>query len=119
MSVTRTGAVRVDTGQVRLLLVEDETKMASLLSRGLREEGLLTDVAATGVDGVWAARESEYDALVLDVMLPGIDGFEVCRRFRAARVNAPILMLTARGDAATGSPAWTPAPTTTCPSPST
>jgi two-component system OmpR family response regulator len=71
--------------------------MASLLSRGLREEGLLTDVAATGVDGVWAARESEYDTLILDVMLPDIDGFEVCRRVRAARVQVPILMLTARG----------------------
>ncbi len=82
---------------MRLLLVEDETKMAGLLSRGLREEGLLTDVAATGADGVWAAQESEYDALILDVMLPDIDGFEVCRRVRAARVGVPILMLTARG----------------------
>ncbi len=82
---------------MRVLLIEDEAKMSSLLRRGLREEGLLTDVAATGADGVWAATENDYDAVVLDVMLPDISGFEVCRQIRSANVWAPILMLTARG----------------------
>jgi two-component system OmpR family response regulator len=81
---------------MRLLLVEDETKMASLLLSGLGEEGVLADVAPNGEEGVWAAQENEYDAIVLDVMLPDIDGFEVCRRLRSANVVTPILMLTAR-----------------------
>lgn len=81
---------------MRVLLIEDEPKMSSLLLRGLGEEGLFTDMAATGVDGVWAAQENDYDAVVLDVMLPDIDGFEVCRQIRSAQVLAPILMLTAR-----------------------
>jgi two-component system OmpR family response regulator len=90
---------------VRVLLIEDEAKMSRLLRRGLREEGLLADVAATGADGVWAATENEYDAVILDVMLPDIDGFEVCRQLRSANVCAPIVMLTARsavGDRVTG-----------------
>jgi two-component system, OmpR family, response regulator len=82
---------------VRVLLIEDQPKMASLLRTGLRDEGLFADVATTGEDGVWAATENDYDAVVLDVMLPGISGFEVCRRLRAAGVEAPILLLTARG----------------------
>jgi DNA-binding response OmpR family regulator len=81
---------------VRVLVVEDEPRMATLLQRGLREEGYAVDVAHDGTDGLWLGTEQEYDAIVLDVMLPGIDGFEVCRRLRAADRWAPILLLTAR-----------------------
>ena len=81
---------------VRVLVVEDEPRMATLLQRGLREEGYAVDVAHDGTDGLWLGTEQDYDAVVLDVMLPGIDGFEVCRRLRADGVWAPILMLTAR-----------------------
>ena len=81
---------------MRVLIVEDELKMAGLIRRGLREEGLAADVAAEGEDALWMARASDYDAIVLDVMLPGIDGFEVCRRLRADGVWTPVLMLTAR-----------------------
>jgi two-component system OmpR family response regulator len=81
---------------MRVLIVEDEVKMASLLRRGLREEGLAADVARTGDDAVWMARATEYDAIVLDVMLPGTDGFEVCSRLRDGGTWSPVLMLTAR-----------------------
>jgi two-component system OmpR family response regulator len=81
---------------MRVLVIEDEPKMSRLLRRGLAEEGLLTDVAATGEEGAWAAQERDYDALILDLTLPDISGFEVCRRIRSAQVHAPILMLTAR-----------------------
>ena len=81
---------------MRVLIVEDEVKMAGLLRRGLREEGLAADVARTGDDAVWMARATEYDAIVLDVMLPGADGFDVCRRLREGGTWSPVLMLTAR-----------------------
>ena len=81
---------------MRVLIVEDEVKMAALIRRGLREEGLSADVAVKGEDALWMAQAAAYDAVVLDVMLPGIDGFEVCRRLRADGVWAPVLMLTAR-----------------------
>lgn len=81
---------------MRMLIVEDEVKMAGLIRRGLLEEGHAADVAASGEDAIWMAGATEYDVIVLDVMLPGIDGFEVCRRFREAGVWAPVLMLTAR-----------------------
>jgi two-component system OmpR family response regulator len=81
---------------MRVLVVEDEVKMASLIRRGLREDGLAADVAIRGEDALWMAAATEYDAIVLDVMLPGIDGFETCRRLRAGEVWAPVLMLTAR-----------------------
>ena len=81
-------------------MVEDELKLASLIRRGLREEGLLADVAIKGEDALWMAGSSEYDVIVLDVMLPGIDGLETCRRLREDGVRTPILMLTARGDVA-------------------
>jgi two-component system, OmpR family, response regulator len=81
---------------MRVLIVEDEVKMAGLLRRGLREEGLAADIARTGDDALWMARATEYDAIVLDVMLPGTDGFEVCRFLREADVWSPVLMLTAR-----------------------
>src|SRR5215211_3055123 len=70
--------------------------MATLLQRGLREEGHAVDVAHDGTDGLWLGTEQDYDAIVLDVMLPGIDGFGVCRRLRSADRWAPILLLTAR-----------------------
>jgi two-component system OmpR family response regulator len=81
---------------MRVLVVEDEVKMASLIRRGLREEGLSADVAVRGEDALWMAQATEYDAIVLDVMLPGIDGFETCERLRKAEVWSPVLILTAR-----------------------
>jgi two-component system OmpR family response regulator len=81
---------------MRVLVVEDDLKMASLIRRGLVEEGLAADIARTGDDALWMARASEYDAIVLDVMLPGRDGFEVCRQLREAGRWSPVLMLTAR-----------------------
>ena len=81
---------------MRVLVVEDELKMARLISRGLVEEGHAADVAATGEDALWMAAAHPYDAIVLDVMLPRLSGFETCRRLRNAGVWAPVLMLTAR-----------------------
>jgi two-component system, OmpR family, response regulator len=81
---------------VRVLVVEDEVKLASLIRKGLREEGLLADVAIKGEDALWMAEATAYDVIVLDVMLPGIDGFETCTRLRRDGVQTPILMLTAR-----------------------
>jgi two-component system OmpR family response regulator len=83
---------------MRVLVVEDEERMASLLRRALEEEGHAVDVARDGPEGVWLATENPYGAVVLDLMLPGFDGFEVCRRLRAAEVWAPVLMLTARDE---------------------
>jgi two-component system, OmpR family, response regulator len=85
-----------DNEGMRVLVVEDDVKMAALLRRGLVEDGLAADVARTGDDALWMAEATEYDAIVLDVMLPGVDGFEVCRRLREAGRWAPVLMLTAR-----------------------
>ncbi|WP_199542961.1 MULTISPECIES: response regulator transcription factor [Pseudonocardiaceae] len=81
---------------MRVLVVEDEPKMAGLLRRGLVEEGYAVDVAADGADGFGAAVSRDYDAVVLDVMLPRLSGFEVCRRLRRQQVWVPVLMLTAR-----------------------
>lgn len=81
---------------MRVLVIEDSAKMASLLRRGLTEEGYAVDIAANGVDGVWLASEQQFDAIVLDLVLPDIDGLEVCRRLRGANCWAPLLMLTAR-----------------------
>jgi two-component system OmpR family response regulator len=81
---------------VRILVVEDERKMGGLLRRGLEEEGYAVDLVQTGAEAVWAGTENPYDAIVLDVMLPDVDGFEVCRRLREADRWAPIIMLTAR-----------------------
>ena len=83
---------------MRVLIVEDEAKMADLLRRGLTEQGAVADAVARGEDALWMAGATAYDAIVLDVMLPGIDGFETCRRLRAAGVWTPVLMLTARGE---------------------
>jgi len=81
---------------MRVLVVEDTQRMAGLLNRGLQEEGYAVDVVANGEDAVWMASENLYDVIVLDVMLPDVDGFEVCRRIREAGQWAPVLMLTAR-----------------------
>jgi two-component system OmpR family response regulator len=81
---------------MRVLIVEDELRMASLIRRGLVQEGLSVDVAMSGEEALWMAPATQYDAIVLDVMLPGISGFETCRRLRTSGVWAPVLMLTAR-----------------------
>jgi two-component system OmpR family response regulator len=81
---------------MRALVVEDEVKMAALIRRGLEEEGYAADVARTGEEALWMARATPYDAIVLDLMLPGRDGLEVCRELRESGVWTPILMLTAR-----------------------
>jgi len=81
---------------MRVLVIEDEPKMAALVARGLREEGHAADVASRGEDGLWMANSAAYDAIVLDVMLPGLDGFATCRRLREQGTWAPVLMLTAR-----------------------
>ena len=80
---------------MRVLVVEDDERMARAVRRGLQAEGFAVDVAPDGTEGLWHATEFLYDAIVLDVMLPRIDGYEVCRRLRAADNWAPILMLTA------------------------
>jgi two-component system, OmpR family, response regulator len=85
---------------MRVLVVEDEPKIAALLRRGLTEEGHPTDVATCGEDALWMSQAHAYDAIVLDVMLPRIDGFETCRRMRSAAVWTPVLMLTARNEIA-------------------
>jgi two-component system OmpR family response regulator len=81
---------------MRILVVEDEPKMARVLKRGLEDEGYSIDTAPDGIDGLHLASENDYDTVVLDVMLPGHDGFEVCRRMREKGRWAPVLMLTAR-----------------------
>ena len=81
---------------MRVLIVEDEVKLASIIRRGMRAHGVGADVAIRGEDALWMAGSTAYAAVVLDVMLPGIDGFETCRRLRAEGVATPVLMLTAR-----------------------
>jgi two-component system OmpR family response regulator len=81
---------------MRILVVEDDPKMAGLLRRGLQEDGHAADVARVGDDALWMAQAVEYDAIVLDLLLPGLDGIEVCRRLRGNGVWSPVLMLTAR-----------------------
>src|SRR3954451_3740101 len=81
---------------MRVLVVEDDVPMAAAIRRGLRAEGMAADVATRGEDALWVAGSTEFDAVVLDVRLPGIDGFETCRRLRADGVWAPIVMVTAR-----------------------
>lgn len=81
---------------MRVLVVEDEPRMGALLKRGLEEDGYAVDVAGSGPDGLWHASEFDYDVVLLDVMLPGFDGFQVCRQLRARGRWMPVLMLTAR-----------------------
>ena len=81
---------------MRILVVEDEPKMARLIQRGLRAKGHAVDLAASGEDALWMAEASGYEVIMLDVMLPGLDGFETCAALREQGVWAPVLMLTAR-----------------------
>jgi two-component system, OmpR family, response regulator len=84
---------------VRVLIVDDDKRLARTVKRGLEDEGFAVDVAFNGTDGLWQAQETAYDAMVLDVMLPGLDGLELCARLREAGDWAPILMLTAKSGA--------------------
>ncbi len=77
-------------------MVDDEVRLAAALRRGLEAEGFAVDVATTGDDGLWLATEHPYDVIVLDIMLPGLTGYEVCAKLRAAAIWTPILMLTAK-----------------------
>lgn len=81
---------------MRLLVVEDDQRMLALLQRALQEDGYAVDVAENGNDALWMGQEIDYDAVILDGMLPGMDGFEIVRRWRAAQRWAPVMMLTAR-----------------------
>ncbi|MFC0430934.1 response regulator transcription factor [Kutzneria buriramensis] len=83
---------------MRILVVEDDPDMVASLTWGLRAEGYTVDVAADGEDGLWKAQETAHDAIVLDVMLPRLDGYQVCRRLRDQDIWTPILMLTAMDD---------------------
>ncbi|MEU0556689.1 response regulator transcription factor [Dactylosporangium sp. NPDC006015] len=81
---------------MRVLLVEDEEGLAKTIRQGLNVDGFAVDLALSGTDGLWAAKGTVYDAVVLDIMLPGLSGYEVCRQLRAAGVWTPVLMLTAK-----------------------
>jgi two-component system, OmpR family, response regulator len=81
---------------MRILVVEDEQRLAAGLRAGLEAEGFAVDVASNGVDGLWLARERPPDAIVLDIMLPGLNGYVICRTLRAEKIWTPILMLTAK-----------------------
>jgi two-component system OmpR family response regulator len=81
---------------MRVLVVEDEARVASAVKRGLEAEGFAVDVAGDGTDGLWLAQEHEYDAIVLDIMLPGLNGYRICATLREAGDWTPILMLTAK-----------------------
>jgi two-component system OmpR family response regulator len=81
---------------VRVLVVDDEVRLADAVARGLSAEGFDVEVVNDGLDGLWRAREREYGAIILDLLLPGMNGYEVCRTLRAEGVWTPILMLTAK-----------------------
>jgi two-component system OmpR family response regulator len=81
---------------MRILVVEDESRLADGLRRGLEAEGFAVDIAATGTDGLWLARENQYSAILLDIMLPGMSGYRVCEVLRAEENWTPIIMLTAK-----------------------
>ncbi len=81
---------------MKLLLVEDDTKIAAVLRRGLEAEGFAVEVSLDGLDGLWRATEQHFDLIVLDLLLPGMNGFQVCRRLRDAGTWTPILVLTAK-----------------------
>ena len=81
---------------MRVLVVEDELKMATLIRRGLMNDGHVGDIAQRGEDAIWMAQSVEYDVIVLDLLLPGIDGVDTCRRLRTEGVWSPVLMLTAK-----------------------
>lgn len=81
---------------MRVLMVEDEVRLADTVRRGLTAEGFNVDVVHDGVEGLWRAKENAYDVIVLDIMLPGLNGYKVCEQLRAAGVWTPVLMLTAK-----------------------
>ncbi|MEO7119254.1 MAG: response regulator transcription factor, partial [Candidatus Limnocylindrales bacterium] len=81
---------------MRVLIVEDERRLAAGLRNGLEAEGFAVDVAFDGTDGLWRAREHPYDVVVLDIMLPGINGYEICQTMRQESIWTPVLMLTAK-----------------------
>lgn len=81
---------------MRILIVEDEPAIADAVERGLRAEGFVVEVADNGVDGLWQAKEGDFDLVILDIMLPCLNGYEVCRQIRSAGLDVPILMLTAK-----------------------
>jgi two-component system OmpR family response regulator len=81
---------------VRILVVEDEERLARAIARGLEDHGFAVELAHDGVTGLWMGREQAFDAIVLDLMLPGMSGYEVCKRLRAEGVWTPVLMLTAK-----------------------
>jgi two-component system OmpR family response regulator len=82
---------------MRVLVIEDEPGVASAIGRGLRSHGYAVDLSGDGIDGLWKATEYEYDAIVLDLMIPGVEGVELCTQLRSRGRWAPVLMLTARG----------------------
>ncbi len=82
---------------MRVLVLEDDRRLVALLVRGLTAEGFAVDVARDGREGLWWATEHAYDVIVLDIMLPGLNGYRVCAELRNANVDTPILMLTAKG----------------------
>jgi len=81
---------------MRILVIEDEKLLAAGLRNGLIAEGFAVDVAFNGTDGLWRAREHPYDVVLLDLMLPGINGYEICQTMRREGIWTPILMLTAK-----------------------
>ena len=85
-----------DDWEMRVLLVEDEAPLAEVIRDGLAEHGVTVDVEHDGTDGLWRAREGSYDAIVLDIMLPGVNGYQLCKTLRADGNWTPILMLTAK-----------------------
>ena len=98
---------------MRVLVVEDETSLAEVVRRGLTQDGFVVDVMHNGEDGLWAATENAYDVIVLDIMLPKLNGYRVVEQLRARKIWTPVLMLTAKdGDSTRPTPS-TSAPTTT------
>jgi len=83
---------------MKILVVEDEHKIANSIKQGLEQENFAVDVAYTGTDGYDTASSEDYDLIVLDLMLPGIDGIEICKKLREENIHTPILILTAKGD---------------------
>ena len=81
---------------MRILVVDDEPRLVAAVQRGLQAEGFAVDTASSGDEGLWMATEHPYDAIVLDIMLPGLNGYQVCQRLREAEIWTPILMLTAK-----------------------
>ena len=98
---------------MKVLVVEDELSMADFLGRGLREEGYAVDVVGDGLAGAMQAAVGEYDAIVLDVMLPRLDGLQVTARIRRDGNTTPVLLLTAKDTPEDIIRGWTPGPTTT------